>query len=119
MDCLFSSSSLINTTQGYSIVLYSCHYPFSHLRAPSKRCHEQIVVLYLMPNVLFAYEISTSINNMALKTKERYSSEAIHYTIVPSWHLLLHQSLSSNKIWSKIIHNSLRYSACVENGCLY
>ena len=52
IDCLFSSSSLITTTQGYSIVLYPCHYSFSHLRAASKRCLEQIVVEYLMPYYL-------------------------------------------------------------------
>ena len=84
MDCLFSSSSLITTTQGYSIFSYSCcHHPFSHLRAASKRCLEQIVVQYLMPNVLFAYEISTSINNLALNAvRKGISSEVIHYTIV-------------------------------------
>ena len=36
-----------------------------------------------MPNVLFAYEISTSINNMALNAvRKGISSEVIHYTIV-------------------------------------
>ena len=128
--------------------------------------------------ILFAYEISIPINNMALNAvRKGISSEVIHYNIVvgifgplhvlwqvafgcwvtwsiSSWQkydnsaflckgewwvakcvyfstleffewnlskedLLLHQSLSLNKIWSKIIHNSQRYAAFVGNGCFY